>query len=145
LDAVRNRWEPEITSPLARNTSNGANDAFDLLKSQQQSYIFEVPDPDRTLKLYRERFAPHFPFIIIPDDISPQDLRVQKPWLYRTIMMVGSPEDLPRQVDMGNQIVSQVSTGMLIRGEKSLDMLQVFIYFWRHSFPLQRSQEQVCS
>ena len=46
--------------------------------------IVPVNDPRRLLNVYQEQFAPHFPFIHIPESTSAEELRSQKPWLYRT-------------------------------------------------------------
>lgn len=83
-----------------------------------------VNDSRRLLNVYREQFAPHFPFIHIPDGLSAEDLRSQKPWLYRTVLMVAAQEERLRQQELGKQIVSDIASAILLRGEKSLDMLQ---------------------
>lgn len=87
-------------------------------------HLLQAHDSRRLLNVYREQFAPHFPFINIPDDVSAEDLRNQKPWLYRSIMMVAAQEERTRQQEMGKQIVSEMALEILLRGEKSLDMLQ---------------------
>lgn len=46
--------------------------------------LVQVNDSRRLLNVYREQFAPHFPFIHIPESTSAEELRSQKPWLYRT-------------------------------------------------------------
>jgi hypothetical protein len=87
-------------------------------------HLLQVYDSKRLLNVYREQFAPHFPFINIPDGVSTEDLCNQKPWLFRSIMMVAAQEERTRQQEMGKQIVSEMALAMLLRGEKSLDMLQ---------------------
>jgi hypothetical protein len=84
----------------------------------------QAHDPRCLLNVYREQFAPHFPFIGIPDGVSAEDLRSSKPWLYRTVLMVAAQEERLRQQELGKQIVSDIASAMLLRGEKSLDMLQ---------------------
>jgi hypothetical protein len=81
-------------------------------------------DSRKLLNVYREQFAPHFPFIQIPDGISVDELRSQKPWLCRTILMVAAQEERLVQQELGKQIVSEMASAILLRGEKSLDMLQ---------------------
>jgi len=81
-------------------------------------------DPRRLLNVYREQFAPRFPFFHIPDGVSAEDLRSSKPWLYRTVLMVAAQEERLHQQELGKQIVSDIASAMLLRGEKSLDMLQ---------------------
>lgn len=38
--------------------------------------------------------------------------------------MLAAQEERTRQQEMGNQIVSEIASAMLLQGEKSLDMLQ---------------------
>lgn len=38
--------------------------------------------------------------------------------------MLAAQEERPRQQEMGNKIVSEIASAMLLQGEKSLDMLQ---------------------
>ncbi len=44
----------------------------------------QVDDSRRLMNVYREQFAPDFPFIHIPESTLAEELRSQKPWLYRT-------------------------------------------------------------
>jgi len=60
----------------------------------------------------------------MPDGISADELRSQKPWLYRTVLMIAAQEERLQQQELGKQIVSDIASAMLLRGEKSLDMLQ---------------------
>jgi hypothetical protein len=52
-------------------------------RSDSRNFV-QVNDSRRLLNVYREQFAPHFPFIHIPESTSAEELRRQKPWLYRT-------------------------------------------------------------
>lgn len=106
-------------------------------------HLSKMHDSRRLLNVYREQFAPHFPFITIPDCVSAEDLHSQKPWLHRTILMLAAQEERIRQQELGKQIVSDMACAMLLRGEKSLDMLQSLIICNLWSVPklalLQRS------
>jgi hypothetical protein len=109
--AVPSQPSESILHPLNDNRSDPRN-------------LVQVHDSRRLLNVYRERFAPHFPFIHIPDGTSAEELRNQKPWLYRTILMIAAQEEILRQQELGKQIVSDIASAMLLRGEKNLDMLQ---------------------
>ncbi len=87
-------------------------------------HLNPIHDSRHLLNVFREQFHTHFPFITIPDCVSPEDLRLQKPWLYRAILMVAAQEERTRQQELGKQIVSDMACAMLLQGEKSLDMLQ---------------------
>ena len=84
---------------------------------------------DQLLDFYRNHFAIHFPYVVIPAHITSDELRSRKPWLHRSIMMVASQAERPRQLQIAKEIVTDVATAMLTRGEKSLDMLQCMIIY----------------
>jgi hypothetical protein len=90
-------------------------------------YLPEPADSNRLLEVFKEQFLPHFPFIVIPTGMSSQELRAQKPWLYKAIVMVANCEDRGYQTAMNEHIISEISRAMLLRGEKSVDTLQSLI------------------
>jgi hypothetical protein len=81
------------------------------------------------LRVFREQFLTRFPFIIIPPGISASALRVQKPFLHRVIMTVASEGRRVQQIEMSKQISMDIAAALLIRGERSLDMLQALVIF----------------
>ncbi|PMD35134.1 hypothetical protein L207DRAFT_466175 [Hyaloscypha variabilis F] len=105
----------------------------------------QLHDSRKLLNVYQEQFAPHFPFIQIPDGISVDELRSQKPWLCRTILMVAAQEERLVQQELGKQIVSEMASAILLRGEKSLDMLQslcicnLWAYYFTSIIPVNQS------
>jgi hypothetical protein len=66
---------PQSSEPQMHLLHDGQSDS---------RYLVPVNDPRRLLNVYREQFAPHFPFIHIPESTSAEELSSQKPWLYRT-------------------------------------------------------------
>lgn len=81
------------------------------------------------LNHFRTFFVQHFPFVTIPMDMSSEELRQQKPYLYRTIMMVAAHDQPVRQLEMGKEILSGFSTTLLFKAEKSLDLLQAMLVY----------------
>lgn len=88
-----------------------------------------MEDANTLLAIFKERFQPRFPFLAIPNDMSADLLRSQKPWTYKAVMMVAFQEDRFRQIEISKQFMMEVAAAMLIRGEKSLDMLQGMILY----------------
>jgi hypothetical protein len=92
-------------------------------------------DPDsqdkseHLLQIFREQFAIHIPFLILSADETPQHLESTRPWLYRTMLMIASYEDLVRQEVTSKQIGTDIALAMLLRGEKTLDMLQALLVY----------------
>lgn len=106
---------PQASEPISHLLNGSHLDSCDAV---------ELPESRRLLDIYREQFAPHFPFIHISDRISACELRHERPWLYRSVLMIAAQEERLRQQELGKQIVSDIALTMLLRGDKSLDMLQ---------------------
>jgi hypothetical protein len=65
---------------------------------------------------------PYFPFIFLPTSTSALDLLQDKPFLYHCIMAV-SCRTRPHQIAFGEEIMQYLGEQMLVKGEKSLDLL----------------------
>lgn len=123
-------WVPAAGSSVQHSNSAGPFHQSKFAATGPRQPLGSVPnlflahEANRLLSVYREQFAPRFPFIDIPDGLPAEDLRNQKPWLYRTIMMVAAQDNRSRQQELGEHIFSEMACAMLLRGEKSLDMLQ---------------------
>lgn len=81
------------------------------------------------LNHFRTFFVPRFPFVTIPVDTASEELRQKKPYLYRTIMMVAANDRPVQQLEIGNEIVLDFSTILLLKAEKSLDLLQAMLVY----------------
>jgi hypothetical protein len=95
----------------------------------QNDLDLQGTEGDRLLKFFKDHFAIHFPYVVLPAHTTSDELRSAKPWLHRSVMMVASQGDRPRQLEMAKQIATDVAAAMLLRGEKSLDMLQSLILY----------------
>lgn len=73
--------------------------------------------------------APHFPFIVIPPNLTYQELRKTKPFLSLSILMIGCRHDSPRQVAIARKIGELISYKLLIKAEQNLDILQGLLLF----------------
>jgi hypothetical protein len=89
----------------------------------------QLKEGDDLLSIFREQFSPRFPFIIIPPNLSSSELQAQKPWLYKAITVVASQGNRTRQLELAKEIASEVALAMLLRSERSLDMLESLIIF----------------
>jgi hypothetical protein len=73
---------------------------------------------------YMRLMAPSMPFVVIPEGIDAWELAEQKPFLMQVITTVAYFHDLPRQQVMVKDLMRQISEKLLIRNEKSLEVLQ---------------------
>jgi hypothetical protein len=73
---------------------------------------------------YRTQMAPQFPFVVIPPDETPESLRLGRPMLWGAIVTAASYHDPSQQEALGWKMMEQFSTRLLVRAEKTLDLLQ---------------------
>lgn len=86
-----------------------------------------LPNEDEAelmVDMFRCHMAPQFPFVVIPLDMTAAALKQKKPFLYLTIMAVSFQGEASRQLALGIKIKEYLSDAMIMRAEKSLDLLQ---------------------
>ncbi|KAJ9402483.1 transcriptional regulator family: Fungal Specific TF [Paecilomyces variotii] len=81
------------------------------------------------LNLFRMRMAEHFPFVMIDSKVSVHELRRDKPFLLKAIVVTASFSQMERQMNLGKEFVQELSQRMLVEGEKSLDLLQGLLVY----------------
>ncbi|CAH0027630.1 unnamed protein product [Clonostachys rhizophaga] len=87
------------------------------------------------LAIYRNQLSPRFPFVIISASSTPRQLQEERPFLFKVIRMVASVRDLSTIRGQSQSILRHVSEAMLLRSERSLDLLQgilVFLGFYHY-------------
>jgi hypothetical protein len=81
------------------------------------------------LENYQASMANCFPFVVIPSNTTAQHLRISKPFLFLSVMVVSSYQKTGQQTTLSAEIMKRLSEQMLFKGEKSLDLLQgVLVY-----------------
>ncbi|OAP64274.1 hypothetical protein AYL99_00246 [Fonsecaea erecta] len=86
------------------------------------------------LDVFRNEYMLHFPFVVIPQHMSVEELRAKKPFLLLVVMMVACRHDIPRQTAIGKAVKEIIGQKMMTHGEQSLDLLQGLLVFlaWYH-------------
>jgi hypothetical protein len=122
--------QPSVAStPYSSTVVSSATPASTLDSISAPSIDIQVNNGDRLLKVYREYYEADFPFVVLPPKITSQELKTRKPWLAMTISMVASHENRVQQLAMAKEIIMEVASALLIRSEKSLDMLESLIIY----------------
>ncbi|KAG6018569.1 hypothetical protein E4U41_003763 [Claviceps citrina] len=93
------------------------------------------------LMVYREMFAEYFPFVILPREMSSADLRAQRPFVWKAVMLSASVFDSTRQSKLGEELLADIGKASIADGSRSLDMLQAveLLLGWWY-FALKSSQ-----
>lgn len=86
------------------------------------------PDSDDVLlDLYRNEMQPVYPFVVIPSNCTAATLHSSRPFLMSAIRMVASFRSLRSMRAQMAQLMAHIADYMLIRSERSLDLLQGII------------------
>ncbi|KND90999.1 Transcriptional regulator WAR1 [Tolypocladium ophioglossoides CBS 100239] len=86
------------------------------------------PDSDDVLlDLYRNEMQPVYPFVIIPPNCTAATLHSSRPFLMAAIRMVASFRSLRSMRAQMAHLMTHIADHMLVRSERSLDLLQGII------------------
>ncbi|KOS17646.1 hypothetical protein ESCO_002476 [Escovopsis weberi] len=81
-------------------------------------------EAETLLAQYHEVYGPLFPFIVLPGHLSAADLRRQKPFLWKAVMMASCFYDSTRQLRLGYELLGDITKAAYVDGVHSLDLLQ---------------------
>ncbi|KAJ5163258.1 uncharacterized protein N7500_005088 [Penicillium coprophilum] len=128
-DTSRVPSEREASSRSA-SIADDENDRKDVVDREYLS----VETAQTYLEAFRTVMTPHFPFVIIPPDVSVNHLRQDRPFLFLAIIATASFENMPLQRSLGAEVKKAVSSRMILNGEVSFDLLQGLLVFlaWSH-------------
>lgn len=70
----------------------------------------------------------YFPFVYIPSTTSAQHLRQERPFLWFSVMTVGSKSTSQQQV-LGSKIRQMIAQEMVVQSEKNVDLLTGLLIF----------------
>lgn len=73
---------------------------------------------------FHEMFEHLFPFIVVSKELSSEELRDRRPYLWKAIMMVAVLFDGARQVKLGEELLAEITRASMLEGVKTLDLLQ---------------------
>jgi hypothetical protein len=94
-----------------------------------ESFYADEQEAQLVLNIYREKFTPHFPFVVVTQNVTPQELRHSKPFLYRVIMTVACQRSSSHQQTLSELVKNDYIQRILVNGEQSFDLLQGLLVF----------------
>ena len=87
-------------------------------------------ESDETLlSIYMNQLSNRFPFVIIPLGTTVVHLEASRPLLMKVIRMVASVRHLGSMRGQSRAVIQHISHAMLMRSERSLDLLQSILVF----------------
>ena len=78
---------------------------------------------------FRSNMTEQFPFVVIRPEETSQSLRSEKPLLWKAIMVAAAHGNSDRQLSLGANLMEDITTRLLFKAEKSLDLLQALLIF----------------
>ena len=96
-----------------------------------RSLSAEPNDQEAELLLleFKKNMTEQFPFVVIAPDSTSKSLQNEKPLLWKAIMVAASHEKSYRQLALGSKLMEDLTTRLLLRVERSLELLQALLIF----------------
>lgn len=107
----------------ARERLGGGPATRSLSTFEHNTAALDEAEGQLLMKVYLEKMFPLFPFIMIPPNVTAEELRREKPFLYLNIFMIAC-QNAPRQREIVDAVQEYVAEHIVMRGEHSLDLLQ---------------------
>ena len=77
------------------------------------------PHETRSLvESWRPQLMAHFPFVVIDPTETTEEVVVKSPFLSKSIAVAALFGDLPRQLGLAQELIKELSTEMIVRGQK---------------------------
>lgn len=136
---ISQKTAPNCHQDVNANTTRAADTPENLLPPTPADVATEniwptSEDAEITLSEFRNVMMPLFPFVIIPDFVSSEQLRCSRPMLWKAVMMAGCQLDGARQMVMGNQLLGELAAAAFLQPRRKLDTLQAVLILigWFH-------------
>ncbi|KAH6636618.1 hypothetical protein F5144DRAFT_187219 [Chaetomium tenue] len=104
----------------------------------QQSYSDPWPqgeEAESLLGLYREKMCHLFPFAIVPPHLTSAQMREERPFFWKVVVLEACLFDGRRQAAMGDELLRDLTEAAFVRAQNSIDLLQGLLMFigWYHN------------
>jgi hypothetical protein len=125
-----NQDEPALNTPVYDFTSSAPKGlACTCMAIKNKEDTFPIESDETLLAIYRNRMSTSLPFVIIPPGKTPRQLQATRPMLMKVITMVASVRHLRLVRGQGRAVMQHIFDAILMRSERSLDLLQGILVF----------------
>ncbi|OTB10379.1 hypothetical protein K445DRAFT_253890 [Daldinia sp. EC12] len=115
-----------LSTASGSNTNNVPDHITD--SNHMTSYEPSLSDAEEYLSNFKTYKLKYFPFVNITSNISANQLRQERPFLWLCIMAIGSKSTLQQQI-LGRKIRETVAQEMVIKSTKNIDILLGLLAF----------------
>jgi hypothetical protein len=91
--------------------------------------VFQNGEADRLVDVYRNSLTMRGPCVIVRTDMTARDVHRDSPFLFLAILFAASYDSSSRQHLLEDEIMKYISEHIILKGERSLDMLQGLLVF----------------
>ncbi|KAK8003572.1 hypothetical protein PG989_003291 [Apiospora arundinis] len=158
LDQVHRPRKKRQSKPSSGSTPAGTNfsEAYQTVPSYYNQYapprcicrapvgesVESVEDDDVLLSIFVNKLSQSYPFVVLRPGTTADELKATKPFLFIVIRMVASVRHLKSMRAQSFRIMKHISDYMLVRSERSLEMLQALLLVlgWYHYHCMMHSQ-----
>jgi len=125
---------PALAPMLSNDSHSRFSDVVDrgIITADEASALFQR---------YTDRMAPHLPAVIFPSGTTIDDIRRFKPILFLALMSVASSETPATQRILVRDLMDIFANKIIIRGEKSLELVQSIMVSVIWYFPPEHFEE----
>jgi hypothetical protein len=81
------------------------------------------------LEKYQTKFMHLFPFVVVPDGPSSEQLRAERPFMWKAVMLQACDIDAQRQANLGLQMLNDLTVGAFTKPAQSVDVLQGLLLY----------------
>lgn len=118
-------WFPAASTSSPGKEKSASPAGWEAEAFQHMDSIWPLPeDATNLLTEYHDLWGAIFPFIIVPPDMSSENIRDKRPFLWKGIMLTACFFDAARQTRLGSELLSDIARAAVVEGVKTLDLLQ---------------------
>lgn len=82
------------------------------------------PQVEMTMGIFRDKYMPNFPFVLIDKSVSARQLCQETPVVFQSILLVAAPLPVSRISSIKKHVLGYFGQQLLAEDKRTLDMLQ---------------------
>lgn len=126
--STRDRSPPSIVAtpmPIPWPSPEVGDEALINIFDDEYSTVDEAAE---YLEMFKSHYIKFFPFVYIPQSITPEQLQIDRPLLWLTIKAICTKSPT-KQETLGTKIRETLVKQLLIDGERNIDLLLCLLAF----------------
>lgn len=119
-----NSWQPSTTSSASTQAPLPPQKDPEYAVAPHAANYKELGSTEayKLLNRFRNRMASYFPFVVVSQSATLDDLVSERPFLFQAILAVSSRIPTQRTA-LGNELMKQLATRVVVNGERNMDLL----------------------